>query len=813
MFAAISLAIRRWRFRPLHAASIILILGVGIGAATAVFSVVDQTVLRRPPFAHADRLMEGMGYHRPGGGGGNILTPQAILGWQAQRALFEAFEGFAPRQLDVTSEQGEPERVVALQVSTGLFRMLGVQPVLGRDFIEGDGRPGGERTVIISDRIWRRHFAQRPDVIGAALSLNEEKHTVVGVMPRRFRLMGDSDLVWLPVDVQAHAGNAAMRSFYGLGRLATSVRRGTEQQLADTIADRLQAESPLPMTWGLRVQPKKVAYVYDTTRTALFVLLGAVGFVLLITCANTAHLFLSQVAARQREIAVRTALGAERRRLIADVLVESVLLAVCGGAFGLLMAIWMLDGITAALPPNLVFSSTTPIEIDPRILGVSGLLTLVTGLAFGAIPAIRGSRPDVTVTLKTGSTAGSTATSHRRLSAALVASEVAFSLILLVGSALMIRTLTNLHAISPGFAPDGVVAVTVSLPSDKYPDGASRTAFVRTLQDKLRAIPGVSETAVAQGVPPDSGGIHFGTPEAEGSPLPGANAAEARIPFENVSADYFRTLRIPLVAGRTFTEADSAESTIISKALADRYWPAGDAIGRRFRPHGSASWTTIVGVAGNVEGRGFEDRTLLRMYYPWDSRPATTPPSPGPRPRTYATRVILARAVDPDALLPAIRPAVWSMDKNQPVERIALARDLYAEAFARQRFVLQLMIAFGALAALLTAAGLFAVLSQLVARRTREIGLRVALGARSADVLRLVISRGVGLTFAGTIVGLGVAAALTRFLRALLFGVEPIDPLSLTAAALAMFAIALLACWLPARRAARIDPAMALRIE
>ena len=811
MLNDVRLAIRRFRFNPTHTLAMIVVLGLGIGATTAIFSVVDQTILRPAPFSHADRLVDVMGLVRKGGGGGNILTPQKILGWQAQQGLFERFEGYAPREFDLSSRDTEPQRVQGLLISTGLFSMLGVRPILGRDFARGDGTPGGERTVIISEILWRRAFGGQPAVLGSVVALSDQPYTVVGVMPRRFRLTGDKEMLWLPVDLDANVTSPAARNFAGIGRLSTAVRRGTEQDLADAIADRLQADQPLPDSWTLRLEPKKVAYVNATTRKALFVLLGAVGFVLLIACANTAHLFLSQVAVRQREMAVRTAIGASRVRLLREVLTESLLLAACGGTLGLLFATWGIDGILAAAPPNLASSATTPIELDVRVMAVSAALALATGIVFGLVPAIRGSRPSLDVVLKGGTAGRGVSAGGGRLSAVLVATEVAFAFVLLIGSALMIRTFANLSAIDPGFDPDGVVAVDINVPTDKYPAGPARIAFVQAIRDKLVALPAVSEVAVAAGALPGEGGTNFGQPEAEGG-LSGSSRETVIIPMLTVSPEYFHTMRIPIVAGRTFTQEDGPSGAIVSQAIAEQYWPGGNAVGRRFKVFGSAPWRLVVGVAANVESRSVDGRTTRHIYYPWDTTPPKTQPA-APVARGYAKRVLLVRTANPEGVLSAIKPAVWSVDSNQPVERIARVEEVYAARFGQQRFVLQLMSAFGALAALLTAAGIFGVLSQIVGRRTREIGIRIALGARAADVLRLVVSGGAAFTCAGIAGGVAGALALTRFLESLLFEVRPVDPLSFAAVAVLMALIALVACWLPARRAVRVDPAVALRVD
>jgi len=809
MIPDLRLALRRFRFKPAHTVLMILILGIGIGATTAVFSVVDQTVLRPAPFAYADRLVDVIDIDRVRGGGGNLLTPAKIVGWQSEPTLFEAFEAYAPQQFDVTGDV-EPERVQGLVVSTGLFDMLGARPRSGRGFVREDGAPGAERVVVISEALWRRKLGAREDVLNSRLTLNDESYRIIGVMPRRFRLTSEKESLWLPYDPQSNISDATVRGFYGLGRLATSVARGSEQQRADTIADRRQIQAPLPRTWGLRLDRKKVANVDKTARAALLVILGAVAFVLLITCANTASLFLSQIAVRQREIAIRTAIGAARSRLIREMLTESLLLSLCGGALGVLIATWGVDAIVASAPADLTFQATSPIEIDGRVLGVTLVMTLLTGLVFGLLPALRGSRPNLDVILK-ATTGGGGSHSYSRFAGTLIIAEVAFSLILLVGAALMLRTFVNLESLQPGFEPRGLAAVALSLPTDKYPSSAARASFLDSVRDRVQAIPGVSQFAVADGVPPAGGSLHFGAPEAEGGTAP-APAEQLALPGNTVSPDYFRTLHIPLVAGRFFSPTEPAESLIITKALADRYWPDGSAVGRRFKFFSGASWKTVVGVVANVNAWDRQEHTPFHVYSPWPV-PTETVAANMPRRRGYTGRTLLIRAQDAAAAIPAIKAAVWSIDRNQPIDRVALVEQSYADVFSRQRFVLRLMIAFGAVAVTLTLVGLFGVLSEIVVRKTREIGIRIALGAQRADVLRLVLSRGLALTFAGAALGLAGAIALTRFLRALLFEVSPVDPASFVAVTVVMIVIGLVACWIPARRAMRVGPAEALRVE
>ena len=812
MFEDIRIGVRRLAGRPAYTLLIIGTLALGIGATTAVFSVVDQTVLRPAPFPYADRLVDVLHIHSVTKSGGSSLTPEKIVGWQGQPSMFERFEAYSFQQMDVTGGT-EPERISGLNVSIGLFSMLDARPMLGRAFQRGDGAPGSERTVIISEAVWRRRFARQPDVLGRQMLMNDLGYTIVGVMPRRFRLLREDESFWLPIDMSAQPADSTFRG-YGIARLAPGVTQDDAQPLADQLAERLQQESPLPATWGLGLNQKHVARVDGTTRTALFVLLGAVGFVLLITCANVANLFLSQAPARQREMAIRSALGAGRGLLIRSVLVESVLLAVVGGGLGILLARWGIDAILAAAPERMMSMSTTPIEIDGRVLAVAGSLTLLTGFLFGLFPALRGSRPNLETTLRGGEQSAGRS-SYGRVPASLVIIEVAFAVILLVGATLMTRTLANLNGIDPGFDPDGLVVMHVALPSDRYPTLAAHVAFFDAVSEKVSGLSGVSGVAVSQGTPPSIGAISFGKPEIEGRAAP--EGPTVVVPNGTVSPSYFSTLGIPIIAGRGFTSTEPDDTVIVSQAFADRYWPDGNAIGGRFRMGSNFPWRTVVGIAGNVQASyGTDTRTLLQYYVPWVMRTpakeaATAPARPGPPARSYGYRQLIVRAANPAAAVPLIKEQIWSIDPNQPVERVALVADTYAEMFGKQRFVLLLMGAFAFLALLLTAAGIFGVLSQAVAQRTREIGIRMALGARPEDVLELVVSRAMLLTAAGAALGVGGALLLVKTVSALLYGVSPTDPVSFAIVILLLAAVALVACWLPTRAAMRVDPAVALR--
>jgi predicted permease len=801
-------AVRALLKAPRMSALVVIMMALAIGAGTAVFSIVDQTVLRSAPFVHADRLVNVSGLVAKAGGGGSILTPMKIAGWQTQPSVFERFEGYTYRQFDVTGT-AEPERIGGLDISTELLPMLGVSPQFGRGFVEGEGHAGGPRVALISDDIWRRRFGAARDILARQIVLNDQPYTIVGVMPRRFRLIAEDESVWLPIDIKASAGDNSAARFHGVARLRPGLDVMRAQQDVDRIADHLQATAPIARSWYLKLEKKLVAYVNPTTKTALFVLLGAVAFVLLTACANVANLLLTNTVRRGREMAIKSALGANRARLMRQVLFEGVLLATLGGALGILLAIWGLDVLLAAAPDDLAFRRTVPVDIDGRVVAVTAFTSLVTGILFALIPAVRGSRPNLMPALHGVASGNRDRASFGRIPSALVVAEVGLSLVLLVGTALMMRTLIKLETLDPGFDPRNVVSIELGLPTDRYPTVESRAAFFDELSQRFAASGRTRGMALANGVP--EGGHTWGTAVAEGSSRP---PEEFESVINNVSPDYFRLLGIPLRAGRVFENDDVPGAIVVSRALAERFWgSAGSAVGRRFRTSDKSPWRTVVGVAENVAGAIGEERTSLLIYYPWPRRSAGTPSKPVPGQRSYARHILLVRADNPLGAVPVIKSHIWTIDKNQTIENVRLVEDIHAETFGRQRFVLWLMAAFAVVAVVMTVTGLFGVLAQAVAQRRREIGIRMALGASPHDMFKLIVLRGMMLTFGGVALGLFAAFWLSNLLAALLFEMSPHDPISFAGVALLFLGIAAVACWLPARAAMRVQPSSALRTE
>jgi putative ABC transport system permease protein len=787
-------ACRRFAAQPGYTTVMIATLALAIGATTAVFTVVDEVLLRRAPFAFADRLVDVLDVDRATGNSGSNLTPEKIVGWQSS-PIFERFEGYSPRQFEIAGD-GEPERTSGLVVTTGLFPMLGIQPMLGRGFAAGEGRPESARVVIIAEGLWKRRFGGAADVLGRTLTLNDERHTVIGVMPRRFRLIGSTtttDVLWVPVDPDAPGRDATPR-FWGVARLAPRLTIDGVQATANALADQYQTAHPLAGTWGLSIRPKGVASVAAGTRTVLLTLLGAVACVLLIACANVANLILSGAAARERETAIRSALGASRARLVRAVLVESVLLALIGGALGILVAGWGVSAALAMAPIDLAARATTTIEIDGRILTTALLVTIAAGMLVGIIPALRGSRPTIEQTLRAaGHTSGHRASA---LSSALVVAEVSLALVLLVGAALLMRTFANLHAIDAGFEMHGLISAQIRLSPARYASDAARALFVDDIRQRLARLPGVTDVTVASSVPPPGvGGFSMGVEGEGGIPDPKALVAQ-----NTVAPDFFHALRIPLKSGRPFSPHDADTAVIVSQSVADRFWPGGSAVGRRIRLASTQPWRTIVGVVGSVEMWMGDTRLSRAIYAPFN-------------PATARAFTVTMRTSEITATAASVKRQVWQVDPNLPLDSPTIIDAQWDNVFGRQRFALQLMSAFALAALTLAAAGIFAVLSQLVSQRTREIGVRVALGATPRHVFQLVVGRGLALTAAGVAIGLAGAIAVTRLLKSLLFETSPYDPASFAVVTGLLVGVAFVACWLPTRRAMRVDPAVALRVE
>ena len=794
-------ALRRLLARPGYAAIVIGALALGIGANTVVFSVADAVLLRGAPYPNGPRLIEL--YNRPLHGRvfhPGVLVP-AMQEWQRQTDIFERVEGFNYGSFIVTSGV-EPETIGGAYVTPGLFPTLGVRPALGRLFNAEEGAPGRNRVVILSHRLWQRAFGGDPQVLGKPIVLGDDSYSVIGVMPQGFRFPAAHQLVWLPGPPPGPSRNPRWQA---VALLAAGVSVEAAQARADTIAAGLQAARPTATGWGLRLMPLRGTTMNDTTRQALKILVGAVTLVLLIACANVANLFLAQALARDREMSIRAALGAGRWRLVRELLAEGMCLAALAGMVAVAIGWWGVDAAAAIAPDRITRFSASEIRFDGRTFAFTAVVTFATGLLFGILPALRASRPALSPAL-----AGRTTTSarqHGRLRSVLVVGEVALSVVLLVGAALLIRSFVRLQSVDIGYDASNLLNISVSLPADRYPQ-AQQQEFVRNLQQAIKSMPGVHAVTAGTGLPADAG-IYFGELEVQGRPRDGKSLI---VPGTDVAPDYFATIGIPLIAGRTFSEDDPPEAVIISESLARKHFPAGDAIGARLRLDERDKWKTVVGVAGEVrQANQPAEFSEFELYFPLWPRRETVASPPPTTPGARVSTLLFVRADRPMALVPLIKHAVWAVEPREPVGDGALAEHTLARAFAEQRFALTLMTVFAALALVLAVAGLYAVLSQTVVQRTQEIGVRMALGAQRVDIWNLIVLRGMVLTAAGIAVGVAGAFALSKYIRSQLYETSPTDPASIALVALLMLAVALAACWMPTRRAMSVDPITALR--
>ena len=793
-----------------YSALVVAILALGIAINTVVFSVADSALFRGLPYPNGPRVVEVFNMDPAGKFSFPGLTPDSFDEWRAHPDVLEAVEGFG--YADFVSLGGaEPEQVFGAYVTPGLFRALGVTPQRGRLFEPADGDPGRNALVLISDAFWRKRFGGSDAAIGQTVTLNDTAFTVIGVMPRRFRFPASHQMVWLP----ASTGPGGRSRFEAIALLPNGVSAPAAQARLDALSERLATERPRPAGWRIRIMPPRGTRLNPPTERALQVLTVAVLIVLLIACANLANLGVAHALARKRELAVRAALGASRWRLVRELIAEHLVLGAIGGALGLALAFWGVGFAVALAPAEITLWSPNEIRIDTRILAFSAIATLVSALLFGILPAWRASRADAGEALRSRTAGGVSA--HGRVRAALVIAEVALSVVLLTGAALLIRSFVKLAQLDPGFDARGLVNVSLQVATDRYPAGPARRAFFDRVVQAVRGVPGVTAVSVANGVPTAGGNIHFGELEIEGKEK---TAGEIVLPNAVVDFNYFDTLGIPILAGRALAEGDTAMTAVVGQSFARRLADGGNAVGTRFRLGERSDWYTVVGVAGEVrQSRRMERDSSFEIYTPlW--RPATTlaaPPAAATRvtggARSFVSLRLLLRARPGSAVAAPVKAAIWSVDPAQTVGEIQAVDELLAVSLAEDRFATLLMGTFAALALLLAAAGLYAVLSQLVTQRLQEIGIRMALGAATPDVARLILGQGVGLTTIGIVVGLAFAWAAARFLASQLYDVTPHDAASFTLVPVVLLGIALLASWLPARRALSVDPATVLRAE
>jgi predicted permease len=792
----------------------IITLALGIGANTAIISEVNSLLLRPLPYSNSERLAI-IWTHSPGA---NVAqdwpSPGQFSSIKSEDSVFEAL-ALAQGSNVILTGQTAPERLGAVRASSAVFPLLGAQAMLGRVFLPEEDTPDKPLTVILSYGLWQRRFGGDPKVIGQSLTINGRSFTVVGVMPADFSLgyevmptvgsVSQAELL-LPLPLSVDRMNSHGDENYNvLARLkpgATIEQAQAELNLAVRRLEQQRPENyPASRRFSFSIRPLLEQVVGDV-RKALLILLGAVGCVLLIACANVANLLLARAATREKEMAIRTAIGAGRWRVMRQLLTESVLLAFAGGAVGLLLAVWGLAGLRWLNPGNIPRMSA--IVIDGRALAFTSAVVLLTGILFGLAPALRSSQVSLGETLKEGGR--SMIGGHHRLRNLLVVAEIALSLVLLIGAGLLIRSFIRVQQVEPGFAPQNVLSMRLALVGPAYSDEARRVSFYQQLWERIRRLPGV-ERAGGVSTLPLTGGIGWGSITIEGYQ---ASSGQSMIQSDMrvASAGYFETMKIPLIRGRFFTEQDTKESgrvVIVDENMARTYWPSADPVGKRLKfgrgDNNNNPWMTVVGVVATVKHYALDTDSRVALYTPH-------------RQSGSGSLSIAARTTtDPVSVAAAITREARAIDPNLPVYDVKTMDQWLSESLARRRFAMLSLGLFALVAMILAAVGIYGVMSYSVAQRTREIGIRVALGAQTRNVLKLVIGQGMLLAGIGVGAGLIFAFAITRVMASLLFGVGATDPLTFAAIALLLAGVALLACWIPARRAAKVDPMMALRHE
>jgi putative ABC transport system permease protein len=780
----------------------VVTLALGIGANTAIFSVVNSVLLQPLPFPDSDRLVVVFGKTQK--------SPRMwasypdVLDWRERSELFSEFAGFAGQSVNLTGTE-EPTRVVGSFVSANFFTALKVEAAEGRTFLPAEDEPGGERVVVVSHSIWQERFGGVPDLIGRSLTLNGQPYTVVGILPQGFRFQwGDAD-VWMPLQhFPNFSRDRAQQVAAVLGRLKPGVTLNQAQIEMDSIAGQL-AETYPQTNEGRGVSVLNLQDVLtEDLKPSLLVLLGVVGCVLLIACANVANLLLSRAISRHREYSVRAALGASRRRLVRQSLTESLMLSFAGGGLGVLVGVWGADLLAANSPASLPPGVT--VTLDFNVLAFTFALSAVTGILFGLTPAIRFSQPDLLAGLKQDTRSGGIG-GRNRLRSALVVSQIALSFVLLIGSGLMLKSFWNLVSVNPGFNPANLLTLEYRVPRGKYPKGQQQWDFHRQVVERVRALSGIESAAVVLALPYSG---NFGSVDYYPLDRPEPpKGQELRAQRNTADTHYFHTMQIPVLRGRVFTDQDregGAPVVVINKTMAERLWPGEDPIDKQVRVIDSFLTETtgvasVIGVVGDVKHNGLDEDATAQIYVPYAQHPWI-----------FATLVVRTQS-DSMARAQDVRAAVWSVDKDQPVWKIRTSESLIERSIGPRRFVMGLLGGFSALAMLLAAIGIYGSMSYMVSQRTKEIGVRMALGAKRSNVLSIVVGRAMILTSIGVAGGAAIAIAVTRLIATFLFGVSATDVVTFVSVASVLTLVAMAACYLPARAAMRVDPMVALRYE
>ena len=802
-------AIRMLGKRRGFTAVAIITLALGIGANTATFNVVNAVLLRPLPFKEPDRLVS-ISHSYPKQGLTAFVSAPGFIDYRGQSDLFENSAVSTGWNINLTG-QGEPERVQGRLVSAGFFPTLGFVAALGRVFLEEEDLPGKNRVVVLSNGLWQRRFGSDPAILDRQLTLNGENYTVIGVMPAEFEF-NSGDELWAPLGFTPEllAPNQRGNEYlWMIARLKPGVTLAQAQAGMDAVANQIREQYPnnypAESQWGLALKPLQEDFIGDI-HPLLMMLIFAVGFVLLIACANVANLLLARAAARRKEIGIRTALGASRLRILRQLLTESVLLAMLGGALGLALSAW---GVKLLVALNDKIPRSSEIGIDFRVLGFTVGVSLLTGIIFGLVPAFQISKTGAAEILKGAGRSSPMTFGHRGSRGLLIVAEVAFTLVPLIGAGLMVKSFARVLEVNPGFQKQNLLTLRMSLPVSGYRELPRVRAFYQQILQKIESIPGVVSAGGVTGLPLVSGSprgpfVIEGRPISPGEVSPNSDR-------KVTTSNYLQTMGVPLIRGRYFTDQDNAEASgvvIIDDSFARLYWPDEDPIGKRISFEGGPGtprWREIVGVVGQVKNYGLDVESKQVLYYPHLQSSA--------REMGLAVRT----EGDPRGMATAVLNAIRSVDAQQPIFRVSTMEQIVADSTTQRRFTTILLAVFAVVALLLTAVGLYGVMSYSITQRTQEIGIRMALGAQRGSVLRMVIGQGMTLALAGIVLGLVMSLVLAlflgRYMKDLLFGVTAIDPIMFVIIPVVMGGAAMLASYIPARRATKVDPVIALRYE
>ena len=779
----------------------VLSLALGIGANTAIFSLVNAVLLKPLNFADPERLAVVWEADPSRDVSDDDVAVGNFVDWKTQNNVFDEMAAVGFRSFNITGD-GEPEKVVANGATHNFFPLLGVSPALGRNFFEDEDRAGGPRVMILSYGLWQRRYGGDKDILGKDIILNGDKHTVVGVMPANFRFLHNLIALWVPAAFDPK--ELTLRDNQNLtviGRLKPGVTFQQAQADLGTITQRIAKDNPDDMTPTTTANVVPIGEeVAGQSRRPLLMLMVAVGLVLLIACANTANLLLSRASSRRKEIAVRSAVGATRRRIVRQLLTESLMLSFLAGGLGLIIAAFSFEFLKLLIPPGLVAGE---LKLELRALGFALLVSVLTGIVFGLVPALQASRVDLNEVLKSGGRTGLTSAGGR-LRGALVITEVALALVLLVGAGLLIQTLSNLRGQYSILQPEKLLTARTVL-QGKYQEPAKRWAFYDDVLARIRNLPGVASAGYTTSVPLQWPGGSNGF-IIDGPPPPPNIAANAL--HRQVSPGYFETIGIPLREGRYIDNRDDENGQkvmLVNETMAAKYWPQESAVGKRVKFDEDGPWITIAGVVADVRQMGMDQPVKQEMYLPFKQMYGF---------HAFKPRDLVIRTDgDPQQLVAAMRREIHAVDPNQPVSNIATLEETFVQGTQRRSVGMTLLAAFAGLSLLLAVIGIYAVLAFFVTQHRPEIGVRVALGAQKRDILGLIFKKGMRLALAGVVIGIAGAVAITRLMASLLFGVKPVDVMTFAAVSICVIAVALLACYIPARRATKVDPLIALRYE